>query len=142
MSNVNENKEIKIKLIKHFIKDLSFENPQTVNKHNADFNNNNKIDVNMNAIYEGYENNNFSLTLEYTLDCLSKNSNEKLCYLELKYFGFFKILTDVDADHKSHTECGIKILFPFAKEVIEDVMKRGGSIPITLNAIDFSLTKN
>ena len=28
MNNVNENKKIDVKLIKHFIKDLSFENPQ------------------------------------------------------------------------------------------------------------------
>ena len=36
MSNVNENKKSDFKLIKHFIKDLSFENPQSINELKAD----------------------------------------------------------------------------------------------------------
>ena len=32
MTNVNENKEIEVKIVKHFIKDLSFENPQNFGK--------------------------------------------------------------------------------------------------------------
>ena len=39
MSDVNENKFAKVKLIKHFIKDLSFENPQDINDNNAHNNN-------------------------------------------------------------------------------------------------------
>ena len=90
MSNVNENKKSDVKLIKHFIKDLSFENPKNINELKADFNNNN-IDVNMNILHEAYENNHFSLILKYILDCTSKVNDKKLCYLELEYFGFFKI---------------------------------------------------
>lgn len=142
MNNVNENKISDIKLIKHFIKDLSFENPQSLNQHNADYNNDNKINVNLNVIHEAYDGNYFSLIMKYTLDCSSKKKNKKLFHLELDYFGFFKTLDKGDIDQKLLTEKGLNIIFPFAKEVIEHVTQRGGSVPISLNKVDFSLVEN
>ena len=44
MSNVNVNKTDSIKLIKNFIQDLSFENPQNINENNNENNSNNYID--------------------------------------------------------------------------------------------------
>ena len=142
MNNVNKNKDIDIKIIKHFIKDLSFENPQSINQNTPDVNNNNNISVNMNVIYESYENNFFSLILKYTYDCSSKENNDKLCHLELDYFGFFKILNKKHNDKKYLTETGLKLIFPFAKEIIEVISKKGGSIAITLNDVDFNLLQN
>ena len=141
MSNVNENKKSDVKLIKHFIKDLSFENPQSINELKADFNSNN-IDVNMNILHEAYENNHFSLILKYILDCTSKVNDKKLCYLELEYFGFFKILNKDTTDKKALSENALNIIFPFAKEIIEDITRRGGSVPISLNNIDFNLLES
>ena len=141
MNNVNENKKKDIELIKHFIKDLSFENPQTINNHNAEYNNNNKIDVNMDVINEPYENNHFSLILKYNIDCLSKKNNRKLFHLELEYLGFFKILINGTTDQKSLSEHALNEIFPFAKEIIEDLTRKGGSVPILLNSVDLSLVK-
>ena len=45
----------------------------------------------MKVIYEPYRNDFFSLLFKYTFDCSSKENKEKLCYLELDYFGFFKM---------------------------------------------------
>ena len=39
MNNVNLNKDDSIKIIKNFIQDLSFENPQDINENNSDNNN-------------------------------------------------------------------------------------------------------
>ena len=141
MSNVNENKPSDIKLIKHFIKDLSFENPQNINEHNAEYNNDNNIDVNMNIIHKSYENHQFSLILKYILDCTSKKNNKKLCYLELDYFGFFKIINKNKNDEKILIEHALSLLFPFSKEIIENVTRWGGSVQVSLNNIDFSLIK-
>ena len=138
MKNVNENKDTEVKMIKHFIKDLSFENPQDVNQNNPNFNNNNDIVVNMNVIYEPYNRNSFGLILKYTYDCSSKESKQTLCHLELDYFGFFKILIE-NFDQKTITQHGLKLIFPYAKEIIEDITLKGGSIPISLKDIDFNL---
>ena len=142
MDNVNENKKSNVKLIKHFIKDLSFENPQSINDVNLDYNNNNSIDLNMKILHERYENNHFSLIIKYIVDCTTKNNNKKLCYLELEYFGFFKILNKGETDQKALTKNGLDIIFPFAKEIIENVTRWGGSFPISLNSVDLSLMEN
>ncbi len=142
MNNVNVNKDDSIKIIKNFIKDLSFENPQSIDQNNADYNNNNNIEINMNVIYKPYENNFFSLNLKYCLDCSSKKSKKTLFNLELDYFGFFKILEKANCNQKSLTEKGVKLLFPFAKEIIEDITQKGGSVSILLNEIDFDLRKD
>ena len=141
MSNVNVNKNQSIKIIKNFIKDLSFENPQKINEHNS-ANNNNDIDVNLNVVYKPYNNNFFSLNLKYTLDCSSKKNKKKLFNLELDYFGFFEILEKNNHNQKLLAEKGVKLLFPFCKEIIEDISRKGGSIPILLEEIDFSLKKS
>ena len=141
MSNVNVNKSDSIKLIKNFIHDLSFENPQNINENNSVNNNNNDIDVNMNVIYKPYNKNFFSLNLKYTLDCSSKNKI-KLFNLELDYFGFFEILGENNHNQKLLTEKGVKLLFPFVKELIEDITRKGGSVPILLNEVDFSFENN
>ena len=142
MNNVNENKKSNVKLIKHFIKDLSFENPQSINEINVDYNNNNNIDVNMNILHETYENYHFSLILKYILDCTTKNNNKKLCHLELEYFSFFKIISKDKTDKKTLTQHGLNMIFPFVKEIIADVTQWGGSFPISLNSIDLSLKEN
>ena len=142
MSNVNVNKNDSIKIIKNFIRDLSFENPQNINENNSDYNNNHDIDVKMNVVYKPYNSNFFSLNLKYTLDCSSKKNNKKLFNLELDYFGFFEIFDTNNHNQKLMTEKGVKLLFPFVKEIIEDITRRGGSVPILLNEVDFSLEKD
>ena len=135
-------KDDSIKIIKNFIQDLSFENPQNINENNSANNNNNEIDVNMNVVYKPYDNNFFSLNLKYTLDCSSKNSKKKLFNLELDYFGFFEIYEKNNDNHKLMTEKGINLLFPFVKEIIEDITRKGGSVPILLNDVNFNLKKD
>ena len=142
MSDVNENKFATVKLLKHFIKDLSFENPQDINDNNAQNNNSNNLDINMNVVHQTYKDNFFSLILKYSFDCSSKKNNAKLFNLELDYFGFFKILEDPNNDQKSTTEEGLKLIYPFAKNIIEDLTQKGGSVPISLNSEDFILKHN
>lgn len=142
MNNVNENDDIQVKMIKHFIKDLSFENPQDVNFNNAENNNNHDISTNMKVIYEPYKNNFFSLLFKYTFDCSSKKNKEKLCYLELDYFGFFKIEKNKEDNQKALTEAGLNFIFPFAKEVIENISLKGGSVPIILDDLNINLIED
>ena len=138
MYKVNENKVSNIKIIKHFIKDLSFENLHKVN-HDPINNKNSNIDLNMKAIYQPFNNDFFGLVLNYTFDCSSKESKEKLSHLELDYFGFFKILDPSNIDQKNLTQNGLKLIYPFAKEIVENITQKGGSVPIILNEIDFNI---
>ena len=142
MNDVNVNKDINIKIIKNFVKDLSFENPQNINENNPINNNDNDIYVKMNVTFQSYNNNCFSLILRNTIDCSSKLNKKKLFNLELDYFGFFKILEKNNHDQTLLTKKGLKLLFPFVKEIVEYITLNGGNAPILLNEIDFELTKD
>ena len=142
MNNVNLNKDNSLKLLKNFIKDLSFENPQNINEHNVLNNSNSDLNINMSVFYKPYNNNFFSLLQRYTFDCSLKEDRKKLFNLELDYFGFFKILKQKNYDQEELTKSGIKMLFPFVKEIVEDITRKGGIMPVSLNEIDFNLIKN
>ena len=143
MNNVNINKEDSIKLLNNFIKDLSFENPQKIDEINVLHINNTDLNVNMNVFYKPYNDNNFfSLLLRYNFDCTSKENKKNLFNLELDYFGFFEVLKNKNYDQEELTKTGIKILFPFVKEIIEDITRKGGGIPISLNEDNYRLIKN
>ena len=140
MKKVNENKSNKVELIRHYIKDLSFENLQDINQNKSSLDNNYDIFTNMNVIYEPYKDNFFSIITKITLDCSSQKEKNKISHLELDYFSFFKNLTK-NSDQKLSTENGLKLVFPYAKSIIEDISHKG-NIPIILNNLDFNLVKN
>ncbi len=140
MSKLNKNATPSIKLIKNYIKDLSFENPQSINENNYENNNNNDISANIGFIYEPFKNNFFSVIMKYSCECSSTNG-KKLFVLELDYFGFFKILGDTHISQSELTKAGAKLILPFVKSIIEDITKNGGSITISIEDIDFDLIK-
>tara|TARA_B100000242_G_scaffold114280_1_gene79724 strand:+ start:1756 stop:2187 length:432 start_codon:yes stop_codon:yes gene_type:complete len=143
MNNVNVNKDDSIKLLKNFIKDLSFENPQKIDENNVYHVNNNDFNIDTNVFFKPYNNNKyFSLLLRYNFDCFSKESKNNLFNLELDYFGFFENLKQKNHDQEELIKIGVKILFPFVKEIVEDITRKGGSMPISLNEVDFRLIKN
>ena len=141
MDNVNKNNSDDIKLIRHYIKDLSFENPQDVNQNRSIKNNEHIISTDMKVIYAPYNNNFFSLIVKIILDCSSKEKKIKLSHLELDYFGFFKNLTE-NLNQKLLTENGLRLIFPFAKTIIEEISFKGGIIPISVKDIDFNLLED
>ena len=142
MNNVNLNNDKSIKLLKNFIKDLSFENHQNINENNVFNSSNSDLNVNISVFYRPYNNNFFSLVLRYNFDCSSKENKKNLFNLELDYYGFFEILKQKNYNQEELTKNGIKILFPFVKEIVGDITKKGGSLPISLNEVEYNLIKN
>ena len=142
MKKVNENAESDIKIIKHYIKDLSFENPQSLNENNASNNNNNSISENMSFVHQPFEKNFFGITMKYSCECLSTKIEKKLFVLELDYFGLFKIVSNKSYDQTDLTKIGAKFIFPFVKSIVEDISNKGGSVLISLKDIDFELVKS
>ena len=142
MNKVNENEKFGIKLIKHYIRDLSFENPQSLNDNNAENNNKNNISENINFIHEIFENNFFGIAIKYSCHCSSTKNNKKLFILELDYFGLFKIINNKTYNQAELTKEGAKLIFPFVKSIVENISNKGGSVSISLRDIDFELIKS
>ena len=141
MANVNGNENFSIEVIKHYIKDLSFENPQSIKENNLENNKNCNISQNMSFVHTPFKNNFFSIIVKYSCDCSSKNTGNKLLVLELDYFGFFKIVNK-SSNKANLTKAGAKLILPYVKSIIEDITDRGGSIKITLEDVDLDLIKN
>ena len=59
----------------------------------------------------------------------------------MDYFSFFKKLTE-NLDQKSLTESGLKLIFPYAKTIIEEISYKGGCVPFSLNDVNFNLVEN
>ena len=142
MNKVNENTKSNIKIIKHYIRDLSFENPQSINENNAENNNDNNISENMSFVHEPFENNFFGITMKYSCECLSTKVEKKLFVLELDYFGLFKLVSNKSYNQADLTKVGAKLIFPFVKSIVEDISNKGGSVSISLKDIDFELVKS
>ena len=142
MKKVNENAVSDVKIIKHYIKDLSFENPQSLNENNASNNNNNSISENMSFVHEPFEKKIFGITMKYSCECISTKIEKKLFVLELDYFGLFKLVSNKSYNQADLTKVGAKLIFPFVKSIVEDISNKGGSVSISLKDINFKLIKS
>ncbi len=140
MNNVNKNDQPNLTILKQYIKDLSFENPQNPPFNESKINNNN-LSVDLSFVYESFESNFFGVTIKYTCRCFSKIKKISLFHLELDYYGFFELHNRNDYADDILTKEAAKIIFPSAKKIVEDITQYGGSIPIILDNIDLNLVK-
>ena len=127
-----------LNILNQYIKDLSYENPQSINSIQSD-KITSDVSLDMNAFYQSYDNDCFGTTLK--IICYSSFEKDKLFHLELEYFGFFKILDNVDFKEDILTNEAARLIFPFARSIIANLTQNGGSLPILLDNIDFNLIK-
>ena len=138
MTKENDFLRPKLNILNQYIKDLSYENPQSINSIQSD-KITSDVSLDMNAFYQSYDNDCFGTTLK--IICSSSFEKDKLFHLELDYFGFFKILDNVDFKEDILTNEAARLIFPFARVIIANLTQNGGSLPILLDNIDFNLMK-
>ena len=141
MSNLRQSLDIEAKIIKHYIKDLSFENLQDIN--NQNFKEDEiKFSDNISAIFQTYNEKNFSILLKFTCDCSLVKNNEKCFILEIDYLGLFEVNKRENYSQDELTKRGCILLYPILKPIVEDITKKGTLFSISLNNLDFNLIKN
>ena len=141
MSNFKQSLDIEAKIIKHYIKDLSFENLQDIN--NQNFKQNElKFTDNITAIFQTYNEKNFSVLLKFICDCSLIKNNEKCFILEIDYLGLFEVNKRENYSQDELTKRGCILLYPILKPIVEDITKKGTLFSISLNNLDFNLIKN
>ena len=141
MGNLREELAKDTKIIKHYIKDLSFENLQDINNqrfHKDDV----EFSDNINAVFQTYNEKNFSVLLKYTCDCTLIKKRDKIFILEIDYFGLFEIDKRENYSKDILTESGIILLYPLLKPLVEYISQSGAPFSISLNDLDFNLIKN
>ena len=141
MSNLRQSLDIEAKIIKHYIKDLSFENLQDLN--NQNFKEDElKFSDNISAIFQTYNEKSFSVILKFICDCTLIKNNEKCFILEIDYFGLFEVDRRENYSQDELTKRGCILLYPILKNIVEDITKKGTLFSISLNNLDFNLFKN
>ena len=138
MTNVNEFPRPQLNILNQYIKDLSYENLQSTNLINS-AKKTSDVSLDVNAFYKSYDKDCIGVTLKIT--CSSTFEEEKLFHLELDYFGFFKIINNLNFEEDILTNEAARLIFPFARSIIANLTQNGGSIPILLDNIDFNLMK-
>ena len=127
-------------IIKNYIKDLSFENLFDVN--NQDFTENDlKISDNISAIFQTYNDNNFSVLLKYSCDCFFIKDKKRVFILEIDYFGLFKKNNMSDYSNDDLVKVGSILIYPRLKSIVEYISMQGAPIKIMLTEPDFNLIK-
>ena len=133
-------KTLEVSVISQFIKDLSFENFNTMNRNEK----NKSLDYNINIDVRMVEEQNPVSQVILHLFCEALHTKRKIYILEIEYGGNFEIKTE-DTQEKRHTltvEC-TKLLFPFLRRIAYDITRESGFSPLNIKPIDFSqINKN
>ncbi|NRG16741.1 protein-export chaperone SecB [Rhizobiales bacterium] len=124
-----------LSIIAQYIKDLSFENPNSPRSLQPQ--GQPKLDINVNVNATPFNDNQFEVVL--TLNAKANNDAMALFVVELVYAGLIKV-SGVPQEHL-HPFVMIeapRIIFPFARNILAEATRNGGFPPLMLDPIDFA----
>ena len=127
--------QARLRLHTQFLRDLSFENPQGA-RSIARTDEKPQIQVNLNVDSHQLQESFYEIALKITVN--SAKDEEPWFLVELDYRGVFSL---TGADEKSRAPVllieGPRMLFPFARRIIADVVRDGGFPPLLMEPVDF-----
>lgn len=125
-----------LSILTQYIKDLSFENPNSPNsllpqKNQPEI----KININVNA--NPLSDTDFEVVLK--LDAKAGQGKDMLFNVDLTYAGIFRLGNfPEDAKHVALlVECP-RIIFPFARQIVAEATRNGGFPPLMIDPVDFA----
>ena len=118
-----------------YVKDLSFESPASPQAF-LQGGESPQLDLGVNVNGEKIDDTHFELVL--TIKATAKVEDKIMFDLELDYAGIF-VPENVPAENLNAFLMieGPRTLFPFARQVVSNVTREGGFMPLNLNPIDF-----
>lgn len=119
---------------KIYIKDISFESPNSPAVFTEDWQPESNLELNTNG--KKLDNNVYEVVLSLTV---TVNNNGKVAHLvEIQQCGIFSIVgfNDNDLSHMLGSFCP-NILFPYAREAVSDLVTRGGFPQLLLAPVNF-----
>lgn len=133
-SNTNSSGEQQFVIQKIYVKDVSFESPNTPGMFTQEWQPEVNLDLNTNAnpLGEGV----FEVVLSLT--ATAKNQNETAFLVEVQQCGIFTLngFAEQEAGHMLGSFCP-NILFPYAREAISELVSKGGFPPLLLAPVNF-----
>lgn len=129
--------QVKMQVLGQFIRDMSFENIVAQKGITGDL----TPDVNVQVSLDGKKrptDNQYEVITKYTITAKNKAGDTTLFLMELEYGGIFHV--ENVPDEQMHPflmiECP-RMLFPFARRIVHDIIRDGGFPPLNLDNIDW-----
>ncbi len=123
---------------KMYIKDLSFENPNSPGvflKRNQEPN----VDFNLKLHNKKIDEEHWEVSLTITAKVMDKNENDTVMFIiELDHAGIF-LMKNIPEEHLARVlavDCPL-MLFPFTRQVVSMVSVEGGFMPFLMEPINF-----
>ena len=119
-----------------YVKDMSFESPQSPAAFIGQAENP-QLDVAVNVAGEKLDDTHYEVVLK--VKATAKNEKGVLFDLELDYGGV-AFISDVPEDNINALVMieGPRLMFPFARQVVSNITREGGFLPLNLNPINFA----
>ena len=124
-----------VKILAHFIRDLSFENVAAQSGSQLQGTPEINVSVNLDAAKTGDE----RFTIAMKVNATAKSGETTRFLVELDYIGVFEV-SNVPEEHIHpflFIECPRQLL-PYARRVVSDVTRDGGYPPLMLDNVDFA----
>jgi len=139
MSEQNTQQEAPVfRMQKMFIKDLSFESPNTPNIFLAR-NQEPKVDFNLQLNSQKIDDDHYEVSISITAKIMDKNSDDTMMFIvEIEHAGVF-LLKNIPAEHLERVmavDCPL-MLFPFTRQIVSQVSVDGGFMPFLMEPINF-----
>ena len=129
--------QVQLRVLAQFIRDLSFENIVALKGIEGDVTPDISVQISLDGKKRQVEHQ-FEVSTKFKVEAKTKDAGETLFLLELDYGGVFHI--ENVPDDQLHPflmiECP-RMLFPFARRVVHDVIRDGGFPPLNLDTIDW-----
>ncbi len=120
---------------KQYIKDLSFENPNSPEFQMSNSTRPN-VNINVNVNTKKIDNEYHELVLNLFGD--AEIEKKKFFLIELSYGGLFTFSQHDEKNDKTLFIEGSTLLFPFARSIISNITRDGGFSPLYINPINFN----
>ena len=129
-------KEQHFELQKIYIKDASFESPQSPNVFSDDINWTPEISMDLNSESKAIVENTYEVILTVTVT--SQFEDKTVFLVEVKYAGIFTISNMEEAQLKGMlgSYCP-NLLFPYVRETVSDLISKGGFPQLLLTPVNF-----
>jgi len=129
--------QVQMKILGQFIRDMSFENIVAQKSIAGDVVPDVAVQVSLDAKKRPIDNQ-FEVVTKYNVSAKNKGTEDTLFLMELEYGGIFHV--ENVPDEQMHPflmiECP-RMLFPFARRIVHDVIRDGGFPPLNLDNIDW-----
>ncbi len=135
-ANPEQGAQVQFGVQRVYVKDLSFETPRGVKAFQKQWAP--QVNQDLNTKVNKLDDQNYEVVLHLTVTVSDKEDGETIYLVEVQQAGIFAVagVEGIQLAHLLNAQCG-QILFPYAREAVDNAVTRGSFPPLMLPPINF-----